>query len=122
MKKKSLLRICLFFTVLTGCGEDGIADLFIPNFTNNWTSSRETPFEFKPNATDVSEGSFTGTEDNGIRNDFEGSFNNLDIEFTFLEGDEAGVNYSGKFIKDSKPLTMKVKGTNNVELTIIKNE
>ncbi|WP_026897369.1 hypothetical protein [Daejeonella oryzae] len=120
MKTKLLIKACLLFILLTGCGKDGggAAGLFFPNFSNLWSSSRGTLFQFLPTATNVSKGDFTGDEDG---NTFTGSFNNLDIQFTFSSGAENGVKYTGQFVKDSDPLTMKVKGTNNVELTIVKN-
>ena len=123
MKTKFLLKACLLFILLTGCGKDGgIAGLFIPNFSNAWTSSRNTRFEFIPNATDVSKGTFFGSEESDF-NEFTGTFNNYDIEFTITKGNEVGEHYSGKFIKDSNPLSMKVKGDRNkTELTITKQQ
>ncbi len=120
MKAKLMINACLFLLLMAGCGKDGgIAGLFIPNFSNLWFSSRNTTFQFNPTTTNVSKGEFTGTEENGF-NDFEGTFNNYDIEFTITEGNEKGVRYTGKFTKEN-PLTMEVKGTNNQELTISKN-
>lgn len=119
MKTKFMLTICLFILLNSGCKKDGggIASLFIPNFSNLWTSSRGTLFSFVPNATNVSKGTFSGTEDDAKV--FHGSFDSYYIEFTFDE--VPNVKYSGQFVKDSNPLTMVVKGTNNVELTIVKN-
>lgn len=118
MKTKLVLTICLFVLLTSSCSKDGgIAGLFIPNFSNLWTSSRGTLFSFAPNATGVSKGTFSGTEDDVKV--FHGSFDSYNIEFTF--DDEPTVKYSGQFVKDSNPLTMVVKGTNNVELTIVKN-
>ncbi|NEU07721.1 hypothetical protein GZH53_05305 [Flavihumibacter sp. R14] len=119
MKTRFLIKLCLLFILMTGCGGDGGGGFFIPNFSNLWTSSRATTFQFLPSATNVSKGDFIGDEDDV--NKFEGTFNSYNVEFTFTEGNEAGVKYSGQFVKDSDPLTMKVKGTNNVELTITKN-
>ena len=119
MKTKLVLTICLLMILTSGCkkGSGGIAGLFIPNFSNLWTSSRGTLFSFVPNATNVSKGTFSGTEDDSKV--FHGSFDSYNIEFTFDE--EPAIKYSGQFVKDSNPLTMVVKGTNNVELTITKN-
>jgi len=120
MKTRFLIKAFLLFMLMTGCGKDGgVGGLFIPNFSNLWTSSRGTTFQFLPSSTNVSKGDFTGDEDDV--NKLQGTFNSYDIEFTFIEGAETGVKYSGQFVKDSEPLTMKVKGTNNVELTITKN-
>ena len=120
MKTKLLFKACLLFILITGCGGGGggIADLFFPNFSNLWSSTRGTQFQFAPTQTNVSKGDFIGDEDGET---FTGSFNNLNINFTFTSGAENGVKYSGQFIKKDNPTTMKVKGTNNVELTITRN-
>ncbi len=120
MKKIFLVKACLLFLLISSCGTSGggIADLFIPNFSNLWASSRGTNFQFVPNASNVPSGTLTGDED-GIP--FTGSFNSYKVEFTFTSGAENGVKYSGKIIKDSDPVKMELTGTNNVQLTLVKN-
>jgi len=109
-------------TSLISCsGDGGLLDLFIPNLSNQWESNRETFFFFFADERDVNESTLTGSEQNDdgeIRN-FTGRFKDYDIEFTFLEGPEKGVKYTGKFIKDSDPLVIKVTGTNGVKLQIV---
>ena len=118
MKTKKILFACFVMVALTGCGKDGgIANLFIPNFSNLWKSSRETFFTFKPDDANLSSGKLSGDEDGRT---FKGSYDNYDIKFSF--DNEQAIIYTGQIIKDSKPLSMKVKGTNNVELTITKLE
>lgn len=124
MKTKILFISCVFFMILS-CGKnksDPIEDLFIPNLSNQWESSRNTNFFFLADKDNVNESTFLGNEQTGATNQFLGSFKNYDIKFTFQDGPDKGVKYTGKFIKNSKPLQMKVKGSNGVELVITKNE
>ncbi|MBC7745529.1 MAG: hypothetical protein H7096_10535 [Flavobacterium sp.] len=118
MRTKLLTMTCLLLFLMTGCGDDGaVSNLFIPDFSNNWESSRLTVFQFKPDALNVNKGNFNGDEDGSL---FTGSFNSYDINFTFSSGSEAGTTYSGKFVKDSKPLQMIVKKPGGADLTIKK--
>lgn len=124
MKTKILCASCLLF-IAFGCGKDGsnpILDVFIPNLSNQWESSRNTTFFFLPDKNDVNESTFFGNEQTGQTNQFLGSFKNYDINFTFQDGPDKGIKYTGKFIKNSSPLQMKVKGSNGVELIITKTQ
>lgn len=124
MKTKILCASCLLF-IAFGCGKDGsnpILDVFIPNLSNQWVSSRNTNFFFLPDKDKVNESTFFGNEQDGASIPFKGSYKNYDINFTFEDGPEKGVKYTGKFIKNSKPLRMEVKGSNGVSLVITKTE
>jgi len=117
-------HLCLcFLLIVSGCKGDGgdILDIFIPNISNVWKSSRNTRFFFNPDKSGVNETTFSGSEQNGTTEDLTGKFKNYDVEFTFINGDEEGVKYTGKFIKGSNPLRLEVKGTNNVNLVIIQD-
>lgn len=114
---KLLLISATFFIT---CSED-ILEVFIPNIANQWESSRGSFFFFSPAQTDVSESTFTGNEQNGTTDDFTGKFKNYDIEFTFSNGNESGVRYIGKFVKNSNPLKIDVKGANGVRLILTQN-
>jgi hypothetical protein len=116
--KKVMFATLLF--LLVGCGSDDniLADIFIPNVSNQWTSDRGSRFFFNPDERDVNESDFTGSEQNGNNFEFSGHFKNYDITFTFNEGNEIGVKYTGKFIKGSNPLRIKVTGTNGETIEI----
>ena len=122
---KSKIWLCGVFVMLfAGCSgnKDGGDDIFIANVSNAWNSSRSSTFIFNPDKTGVNESNFTGQELDNSNNDneFSGSFKNYDIHFKFTSGNDAGVTYTGKFVKGSDPLKMQLKGTNGVSLTITK--
>ena len=110
--------------LLSTCSEDNgmvSEEIFIPNISNQWESSRDnSSFFFNPEKQEVNESTFLGSEqgDKGT-SEFNGKFKNYDIEFTFSEGEDAEIRYSGKFIKGSNPLRIEVTGTNNVKLVLI---
>lgn len=123
---KTLTLVAMLFLLMTGCSSDDgdsiIDDLFIPNVSNQWESDRNSTFFFNPKdgKTNVNESDFTGseqTEDDSFK--LAGHFKNYDINFTFSEGPETGVKYTGKFIKGSNPLRIEVSGTNNKKIKII---
>jgi len=119
---KKLFTTLVVIISLTSCsGDGGILDLFVPNLSNRWESNRGTFFFFTADERDVNESTLTGNEQNnfGDIHNFTGRFKDYDIEFTFLEGPEKDVKYTGKFIKDSDPLTIKVTGTNGAKLEIV---
>jgi hypothetical protein len=129
MKSKTfLLGIMICF--LAGCSGGGSTpgdDLFIPDISNQWVSSRTSIFFFNADKTNVNESTFTGEEEGtrtvdgqeiSYNDDFNGHFKNYDISFTFTEGPDSLVTYSGKFVKGSNPLKMQLKGTNGKTLTI----
>ncbi len=122
MKKTilTLLTVSLLSIVLIKCSTDDVLEVFIPNISNQWESDRNTKFFFVASQDSVSASAFTGSEQNeNFENfDLEGSFNRYDVEFTFVDGPEDGVKYTGQFIKNSNPLRMRVKGTNGVTLNI----
>jgi hypothetical protein len=111
-----------FVFLAAACGAEGLSGVFIPNIGNDWTSSRNSLIVITPKDTGVNESDFQGNEsdDTSFAN-FKGHFKNYDVNFTFDDGRDAGVKYSGQFVKDSKPLQMRVTGTNGVSLTITKN-
>jgi hypothetical protein len=120
MKTKIFLFIGLLY-LLIACKKDG-GVFFIPNFPNDWESNRNSFFQFTPGELDVNESTLTGTEfsnEDGTFSDFTGSFKNYDVNFTFLNGKDEGIKYSGKFIKDSSPLQMRVTGDKNGEVLIL---
>ena len=118
---KKLILATLLVSLIACSSDDSniIEDLFIPNVSNQWESDRNTTFFFNPAKTNVNESDFTGSEQ-GSNESFElsGHFKNYDITFTFSEGPEDGVKYTGKFIKGSNPLTIKVTGTNGEKIEI----
>lgn len=123
MKKQSTMTLMLmllsaFFYVR--CSTDELIEVFVPNISNQWESSRNTKFFFVAAQDSVSESTLTGNEqdENFETFDLEGSYKNYDVEFTFTSGPEDGVKYTGKFLKNSNPLQMKVTGTNGQSITI----
>ena len=124
--KKIILATFLF--LIAGCSSDdgGFLDLFIPNISNQWESDRDSKFFFNPENTGVSESNFIGSEQtaNADENgetffEFTGRFKNYDIEFTFTNGTEKGIKYTGHFIKGSNPLRIEVTGTNKKKVKIV---
>lgn len=116
-------KMCLLLMVslAIACGDDSPLDeLFIPNIDNAWNSSRNSTFVTSAENRDVNESDFTGTEtdSNGDAFDLTGHFKNYDVEFTFTNGPEANVKYTGRFVKGSDPLKMNVTGSNGVSLTL----
>lgn len=115
------LYLMLMLSLAIACGEDSPVDeLFIPNIDNAWNSSRNSTFVTSADKKDVNESDFTGneTDSNGDSFDLTGHFKNYDVEFTFTNGPEAGVKYTGRFVKGSDPLKMNVTGSNGVSLTL----
>lgn len=112
-----LMASALFYV---RCSTDELIEVFVPNISNQWESSRNTKFFFVAAKDSVSESTFTGNEqdENFETTDLEGKFKNYDVEFTFTSGPEDGVKYTGKFLKNSNPLQMKVTGTNGQSITI----
>lgn len=108
----------LFVIVSCGSDDNSLVDIFIPNVSNQWTSDRGSRFFFNPDERDVNESNFTGSEQSTIIDEFSGHFKNYDITFTFTEGDEKEVKYTGKFIKGSNPLRIEVTGTNGKKIKI----
>ena len=125
----SFLRKKYFIPLMflaAACGADGLSGIFIPNIGNDWTSDRrQSLFVITPKDTGVNESTFEGSETDFVCDtcdgNFTGSFKNYDVNFTFNSGPDKGVKYSGQFVKDSKPLQMRVTGTNGVSLKITKN-
>ena len=105
------------------CGAEGLSGLFVPNIGNDWTSSRNSLFVITPQDTGVNRSTLEGNESTDSTFDnFHGSFENYDVQFTFEDGKDAGVTYKGQFVKNSQPLKMVVTGDkNNETLTITKN-
>ncbi len=122
MKTKSLIAVVIML-IFTGCGADSIADLFIPNISNIWQSNRNSQFFFRDYTPNVNKSGFTATEE-GIESidTLAGSFENEKIEFTFSDGADKGIKYKGKFMKDSSPLKMELRGSNGETLILIKRE
>lgn len=116
--KKIVFATLLF--LIAGCSSDNdVVDIFIPNVSNQWESDRNSKFFFNPENTDVNESNFIGSEQTSSDNfEFTGFFKNYDIEFTFTEGAEQGVKYTGRFIKGSNPLRIEVNGTNKNKIKI----
>jgi hypothetical protein len=123
--KKVMFATLLF--LLVGCGSDDniLADIFIPNVSNQWTSDRGSRFFFNPDERDVNESDFTGSEQTDVEDvngddffELSGHFKNYDITFTINGGLEQGVKYTGKFIKGSNPLRIEVTGTNGKKIKI----
>jgi phosphoheptose isomerase len=123
MKKKNLLYGILLLLIVACGGAEAIADLFVANLSNDFTSSRSSSFIFSPAKTGVNESDFTGQEldASGVDKEFSGHFLNYDIHFTFTSGPEKDVTYTGKFVKGSDPETIKLTGSNGQPLTLIKH-
>ena len=126
MKNKTtfLLSFIVLAFVAVSCNkstDDGI-DIFIPNLSNNWTSSLDPDVHYffapTPGNENKNESDFTGND--GVNN-LTGHYLNYDVSFTMSEGPEAGVKYSGKFIKGD-PLKMQLHGTNGVDMTLTREE
>ena len=111
---------------LIGCSGNSdmvtpVPDVFIPDVSNTWNSSRSSTFFFTADKTGVNTSNFVGQESSGaVADSLAGSFTNYNINFTFKKGTDAGVTYTGKFVKGSNPLQMQLKGTNGVSLTLTK--
>ncbi|MBE7176378.1 MAG: hypothetical protein INR69_08255 [Mucilaginibacter polytrichastri] len=119
---KNILTLALFVLILSACGRDsGVSpdESFIPDISGGFSSSRSpsTSLFFQPEKTGVNTSAFIGLEQ-PAGSAFSGTFTNYTISFTFSDGPEKGITYSGKFVKNSNPLKMEVKGTNNVSLTL----
>jgi hypothetical protein len=127
MKAKLSMTIFILAAImLFSCSKDAsVLDIFIPNLSNQWVSDRNTNFFFNPDDPDKkNEATFTGSEQNpGTGDVFQltGKYKNYDVEFTFTEGPETGVTYTGKFIKNSNPLRMEMKAPGNIKVTITQN-
>ena len=124
--KNRILLIAFFALVAAGCskgGDDSLNDVFIPDVSNQWLSSRGTSFVFNADKTGVNQSTFNGFETSDQdSNNFSGSFKNYNISFKFSSGTESGVTYSGNFVKGSSPLKMQVKGSNGVSLTLTRQQ
>jgi hypothetical protein len=122
--KSKILILSVLTSILLGCstsGDNSVMsgdDLFIPDITNQWTSSRGTFFNFDPDKTNVNQSTFTGQEEGATDDNFNGKFKNYAVQFTFTTGNDTGVTYSGSFVKGSNPLVMKLKGSNGENLTL----
>lgn len=116
----TLMLMLLSALFYVRCSTDELIEVFVPNISNQWESSRNTKFFFVAAQDSVSESTLTGNEqdENFETFDLEGSYKNYDVEFTFTSGPEDGVKYTGKFLKNSNPLQMKVTGTNGQSITI----
>jgi uncharacterized protein YxeA len=124
--KLSMVILILASIMVFSCSKDAsVLDIFIPNLSNQWVSDRNTNFFFNPDDPEKkNEATFTGSEQNpGTGDVFQltGKYKNYDVEFTFTEGSETGVTYTGKFIKNSNPLRMELKAPGNKKLTITQN-
>ncbi|MDB5126982.1 hypothetical protein [Mucilaginibacter sp.] len=126
MKAKSSMAVFILAAImLFSCSKDAsVLDIFIPNLSNQWVSDRNTNFFFTSDNPDKNESTFFGNEqDPGTGDTFQltGKYKNYDVEFTFTEGPETGVTYTGKFIKNSNPLRMEMKAPGNKKVTITQN-
>ena len=125
--KSSMAVLMLAATMVFSCSKDAsVLDIFIPNLSNQWVSDRNTNFFFNSDDPDKNknESTFTGNEQNPDTGDvfqLTGKYKNYDVEFTFTEGPEKGITYTGKFIKNSNPLRMEMKAPGNVKVTITQN-
>jgi hypothetical protein len=123
---KRLTSLILFsFTLLvtpvfSSCDGSGLEDIFLPNISNLWQSTRSSTFFFSDYTDNVSESSFKGKEEDGViaARNFTGKFKNYDVELTYINGPENNVKFTGQFVKGSNPLQMKFTGTNGVNLTL----
>lgn len=112
------LWIITVFILMVSCAKDGDTNqTFIPNISNQWTSSRGTNFFFFNYTQNVNTSAFEGNEQPGTLH-FTGSFTNYDINFTF-DADPKN-KYTGKFVKDSNPLQINVTDSKGVKLTLTK--
>lgn len=118
MKKLILATVLL---LVMACGDDEPVDeLFIPNISNQWESNRNSFFFFAAENNGVNESDFTGNEQKeGDNFEFTGHFKNYDIEFTFSDGTEVGIQYKGKIVKGSDPLKIKATGTNGQQVELM---
>lgn len=120
MKSKYLLLLAIIFLAITipNCSKDSAGvDVFIPNLSNAWEDAANNNFynfqNYQPN---VNESDFDGFDNNNGA--FTGHFKNYDIYFTFSEGAEQGVTYSGQILK-SDPSVMNLTGNpGNKKITL----
>lgn len=113
--------LCISFS--PSCDTNTLAEIFVPNISNQWTSNRNSFFFFLPDSTNVRSSTFNGNENRDANQDqFVGNFKDYDIEFTFTSGPDKDVKYKGKFIKGSSPLKISAKGTNGETLEILRQE
>ena len=121
MKSPRLLIGTLLLLTLFSCSDSSnpapmVSDIFIPNLSNQWTSSRGTNFFFTADNPGTNKSTFTGSEQDGENNTvLTGNYENYTVQFTF---DVSKVTYTGKFIKGSSPLRMELKGSDGKSLTI----
>lgn len=125
MKTSKLFSGAMLLLMLFSCSDSNdpspLADLFVPNLSNQWASSRNSFFFFTADAKGrgTNKSTFTGSEQKGGNDDLTGSYENYDVQFTF---DVSKVTYKGKFIKGSDPLRMELKGTDGESLTLIQQQ
>jgi hypothetical protein len=113
MKKTWYTSLTIAALLILSCSGSGLEDIFVPNLSNNWQNinERTNEFFFLPEQTDVNKSRFDGNENTtgGDQFQFEGSFENASIEFTYLSGPRKDKTYKGNFDPKSNPLRMMVK-------------
>lgn len=130
--KPSALIILLLF-LFTACNknspDDGLGDLYLPDFSNNWTVIKgpgSSTFFFSPTVTDSSKatGTLSGheTDNNSDEYQMKGSFQSINVKLQYLtkaenggkdNGPRAGFSYSGKVDTLSKPITLRMVNFND---------
>ena len=103
---KKMLVVLLAF-VLSGCGAETLAIIFIPAFAATWNVEGDPEYriDLQPNDDNkkVRRGVFPGDEfhdsdSDRNNNDLSGSFDQLDIEFTIQRPNNVKIQYVGKMV------------------------
>lgn len=110
--QKIMMLASLFIFTIISCGKSGPLE-FIPNLSNTWTNKADATntFFFFPAQDNTNKTTFTGNANppgGAPQVQFSGSFENVDIEFTYTSGAQSGKRYTGKFVRDSNPLRMEL--------------
>jgi hypothetical protein len=115
-----MLMIGFIVAISINCNKTSGVDIFIPNLSNTWlNTANDDVFFFKDYQENVNESDFNGFDN--LNGNLTGHFKNYDIHFTFSEGAEQGVTYTGQFLKED-PSIMKLKDDNGNEITLERNE
>ncbi len=125
--------IIAFLLLFLGCDksspDDVLSDLYLPDFSNQWTEIKGAGlnnfFFINPTVTDSSKatGTLVAEEENGVDNfNLKGTFQSIKVTLQYLtnaenggndNGPHAGFSYSGKVDTLSKPIILRMVNIND---------
>ncbi|HEU5365578.1 MAG TPA: hypothetical protein VFU62_08600 [Hanamia sp.] len=130
-KQYALITLLLF--LFTECNKDSptdaLSDLYLPDFSNQWTEVKgpnlSSFFFINSTVTDSSKatGTLEGEEENGTDNfKLKGTFQSINVKLQYLtnaenggndNGPHAGFSYSGKVDTLRKPILLRLVNVND---------